>query len=255
MTTKKRVSRAGRTAAKPPAARPERPADLAYAWVSERIYNGTFTPGAHLKEAELASGIGVSRTPVRDALRRLAGEGLVVTERERGTYVASFSAQEVDDIFQLRAALEGYGAALAVKRIGAAEIARMEELASQMEALTAAKGAGGGRGGKGGGVDLARLTALNNAFHRVILDAAGSRRLAAMLGPLIDIPVLLLKHYNWHGRVDPERSNRQHREIIDAFRAGDPIWVRTRMQSHIISTRPRGSDGAPSGPDMLPDMV
>jgi DNA-binding GntR family transcriptional regulator len=233
------------------AARPGRPADLAYAWVSERIFNGTFTPGAHLKEAELAAGIGVSRTPVRDALRRLAGEGLVVTERERGTYVASFSAQEVDDIFQLRAALEGYGASLAVKRIGPAELARMEDLASQMEALTSANGGKGGRGG----VDLARLTALNNAFHRVILDAAGSRRLSAMLGPLIDIPVLLLKHYNWHGRVDPERSNRQHRELIDAFRAGDPLWVRTRMQSHIISTRPRGADGLPSGPDVLPDLV
>jgi DNA-binding GntR family transcriptional regulator len=188
----------------------------------------------------------VSRTPVRDALRRLAGEGLVVTERERGTYVAAFSPQEVDDIFQLRAALEGYGAALAVKRISAADITRLEQLAARMEALV---------GNRKSGVDLTRFAALNNAFHHVILDAAGSRRLSTMLGPLIDIPIVLLKHYNWRGRVDPGRSNVQHREIIDAFKARDAIWARTRMQSHIISTRPRGADGSPAGPDTLPDLL
>ena len=64
-----------------------------------------------------------------------------------------------------------------------------------------------------------------------------------MLLPLIDVPLVLLKHHNWHGRVNVARSNEQHREIVQALRAGDPIWARTRMQAHIISTRPRVADG------------
>ena len=64
---------------------PVRPADRAYAWIRDRIFAGSFAPGAHLKEEELAARIGVSRSPVRDALRRLAGEGLVAMERDRGT--------------------------------------------------------------------------------------------------------------------------------------------------------------------------
>lgn len=206
-----------------------RAAEAAYARIRADIIAGTYLPGTHLKEEELAARTGVSRTPVRDALRRLAAEGLVQIEPNHGTYVTQFTTAEIDEIFRLRSALEAYGASLAAERISAEELSHLQELAAQMEALTAKKR----------GPDLDRFSLLNNEFHRTILAAAHSPRLAAILEPLIEIPLVLLKHYNWHSKVNPVRSNEQHREIIAALSAHDPIWAKTRMHAHIISTRPR----------------
>jgi DNA-binding GntR family transcriptional regulator len=220
---------------------PQRPADRAYAWIRDRIFAGEFAPRTHLKEQELAARIGVSRSPVRDALRRLSGEGLVVAERDRGTYVAEFSREEIDEIFQLRAALEAYGAAHAAQRMDATALAHLESLATKMEALP-----------RKPGTDMfARFSVLNNDFHRTILKAARSPRLESLLEPLISIPVFLLKHYNWRPeQVDIERSNIEHRELIEALRVRDPVWARTRMHAHIVSRRPRytNGDAAPVAP-------
>jgi len=209
-----------------------RPADRAYAWMRERILSGAFAPRAHLKEEELAARIGTSRTPVRDALRRLAGEGLVVMERDRGTYVAEFSREEIEEIFVLRAGLEAYAAGLAAQRITPAQLARLERLAGEMEAAHARREE-----------RFARFAVLNNDFHLTVLEAARSPRLASLLRPLVNIPIVLLKHYNWQpGRVDIARSNRDHRELIDALRARDPARARARMHAHVVSRRPRYED-------------
>lgn len=216
---------------------PQRPADRAYAWIRDRIFAGEFEPRAHLKEQDLAARIGVSRTPVRDALRRLTGEGLVVAERDRGTYVAEFSRAEIDEIFQLRAALEAYGAAHAAQRMEPTALAHLESLAAKMESLSRRRGADA----------FARFSVLNNDFHRSILRAARSPRLESLLDPLISIPVFLLKHFNWRPeQVDIERSNIEHRELIEALRVRDSVWARTRMHAHIVSRRPRYSNGDPA---------
>jgi len=202
-----------------------RPADRAYAWIRRRILGGGFAPRAHLREQELAARIGVSRSPVRDALRRLAGEGLVAMQRDRGTYVTQFSPAEIDEIFQLRARLEAYGAALAARRIRPPELRRLESLAARMEKLPRSR--------------TARFAALNNDFHLGILGAARSPRLQALLAPLISIPIVLLKHYNWQpGRVDIGRSNRDHRGLIAALRRGDAARASARIRDHILSRRP-----------------
>lgn len=216
-----------------------RPADKAYAWIRDRIFAGGFAPGTHLKEAELAGRIGVSRSPVRDALRRLSGEGLVAMERDRGTYVNEFTREEIEEIFQLRAALEAYGAALAAQRMKAPVVAHLEGLAAKMEALERKKG----------NEVFSRFNVLNNEFHLTILDTASSRRLESLVEPLLSIPVFLLKHYNWRGvEVDIRRSNVEHRELIEALRAKDTVWARTRMQAHVISRRPRyGDELRPNG--------
>lgn len=218
---------------------PARPADRAYAWIRDNIYAGAFAPGTHLKEAELAARIGVSRSPVRDALRRLAGEGLVAMERDRGTYVNEFSREEIDEIFQLRAGLEAYGAALAAQRMEPAVVRKLEALAARMEALERRKG----------GDVFGQFNLLNNEFHRTILATAGSRRLESLVDPLLSIPVFMLKHYNWRGvEVDIRRSNVEHRELIEALRGRDALWARTRMQAHVISRRPRfEGNGRPEG--------
>jgi DNA-binding GntR family transcriptional regulator len=217
-----------------------RPADRAYAWMRERILSGAFAPRAHLKEEELAARIGTSRTPVRDALRRLAGEGLVAMERDRGTYVAEFSREEIEEIFVLRAGLEAYAAALAARRISPAQLARLERLAGEMEAQARRE------------ERYTRFAALNNDFHLTVLEAARSPRLASLLRPLVNIPIVLLKHYNWQpGRVDIARSNRDHRELIEALRARDPARARARMHTHVVSRRPRYQDTAAPAEEFL----
>lgn len=216
---------------------PSRPADLAYEALRTLILRGGFEPGAHLKEEELAARLGVSRTPLRDALRRLAGDGLVRIERDRGAYVKRFEPEEIDEIFQLRAALEAYGASRAASAIDDEGLARLESLAEDMEKLEKRRGT----------PDLDRFAVLNNAFHHAILGASRSVRLMQMVTPLIDVPLVMLKQHNWRGNVNIPQSNVQHRELIAALRAHDPIWARTRMHAHIISTRPRtcGQTDAP----------
>ena len=230
-------------------ARPEmplRPADRAYAWIRDRIVTGGFAPGTHLKEEELAARIGVSRSPVRDALRRLAGEGLVAMERDRGTYVNEFTREEIEEIFQLRAALEAYGAALAAQKMRDPVVDRLEMLAAKMEGLEKKKG----------GDVFTRFNLYNNEFHRTILATAGSRRLESIVDPLLSIPVFLLKHYNWQGvEVDIRRSNVEHRELIEALRSRDAVWARTRMQSHVISRRPRYGGAAMPGAVEPPEVL
>jgi DNA-binding GntR family transcriptional regulator len=225
---------------------PVRPADRAYAWIRDRIFAGSFVPGAHLKEEELAARIGVSRSPVRDALRRLAGEGLVIMERDRGTYVNEFTREEIDEIFQLRAALEAYGAALAAQRMTPAQVERLASLAAKMEGLERRKGPD----------VFSRFNLLNNEFHRTILAAANSRRLESLVEPLLSIPVFLLKHYNWRGvEVDIRRSNVEHRELIEALRARDAVWARTRMQAHVVSRRPRYGGSIAAGGVEPPEVL
>lgn len=214
--------------------------DKALADIRNDIIAGRHGPGSHLKEEELALRSGVSRTSIRDALRRLAAEGLVQSSPNRGTFVASFSDADVDELFRLRSALEAYGAALAATRITSDELTELERLEQQLEQLA-----------RRSPTDLDEFARLNNAFHKLVLSAARSPRLEAMLGPLIDIPVVLLKHYTWQGKVDPARSNQHHREIIQALRARDPIWARSRMQAHIISTRPHPQAEDDSGETSL----
>lgn len=205
-----------------------RSADKAYQFIHDAIVNADYAPGAHLKEAELSQTVGVSRTPIREALRRLANEGLVAFSKNQGTFVERFDEGDVDEIFQLRAMLEAYGARRAAARITDAQIDRLEALTAALEGLrTATKDAG----------YVPRFNQLNADFHRVILDAAASRRLEAMLDTIIDIPLILMKHYNWQGLVDLDRSCRQHRELIAALRAHDADWAGSLMHAHVLGAR------------------
>jgi len=149
-----------------------RSAEKAYTYIHDAIVNGAYLPGTHLKEEELSAVIGVSRTPVREALRRLATEGLVVFTRNQGTFVESFDEDAVDEIFQLRAMLEAHGAARAALRMSEPDLERLTELNATMEAMA------------GRPIDDAYVhdfNRINAQFHRVILVAAGSRRLEKTL--------------------------------------------------------------------------
>lgn len=193
----------------------------AYEAIRERILSGALAPGAQLKEEELALLCGVSRTPVREALRRLEAELLVRRSDSQRTYVAEWSLDDVDEIFVLRAMLEGHAAARAARRITPAQIV---ELRSINEAITAAI--------RGPAVDVQAFLAGNATFHAVILDAAGSARLTAMLGGLIEQPIVRQTALRYSS-AELSRSQAEHAELIAALEKRDSDWARAVMTGHI----------------------
>lgn len=198
----------------------------AYQLIRQAILDGDYPPGSQLREEHLASEIGVSRTPVRDALRRLLADGLVESERNHGTFVTDLTPAEVLEVFEIRAILEGYGARRAAEVITDDEIRELERLADAMEAL-------------GGREELRqeRWAKLNTEFHTALVRTSRSRRLERILRQMFQVPLVPLKQYRLHGLVNIDRSNRQHREIIEGMREHDAAWVSRTVEAHLLSAR------------------
>jgi DNA-binding GntR family transcriptional regulator len=166
---------------------------------------------------------------VREALRRLGSEGLVELLPNRGARVRSWTADDLDETYELRAALEGLGARRAAGRIGAHDLDRLAALADEMVGVDPSLGH------RPPG-DFADLAALNGEFHAVIVRAAGSGRLGETLKGVVQVP-LVLRTYQ---RYTPEalaRSHAHHHELVDALRAGDGTWAESVMRSHVLAAR------------------
>jgi DNA-binding GntR family transcriptional regulator len=195
------------------------------------ILEGRFAPGERLKEEELTELCGVSRTPVREGLRRLAIEGLVVVTPHQGAQVAAVGEGELEEVYALRAMIEGHAAGRAALLITLDDIARLKALAAEMEA--AVHVALAAPAGSAAAADLnARFTPANSEFHRIILDAAMSPRLAAMAALVVEIP-LILRTLARYSDQELLRSLQHHRELISAFEARDEDWARSVMRSHV----------------------
>ena len=202
-------------------------AERAYQTIRARIMDGSFPPGAALREEALAAEIGVSRTPVRDALRRLLADGLVESARNRGTFVAEITTDDLLEVYQLRAMLEGFAARRAASRITPGELAALRGLADRMEAIEGAPEQ-----------VVARFHALNAEFHATLVRAARSRRVEGMLGWAFQVPLVLLKQYRMQEWINLQRSNQQHREIIEALSTRNAEWAGFAVSAHLNATRP-----------------
>ncbi len=194
-----------------------------HAAVRELILGGQLTAGARLAEAELADRLGVSRTPVREALGRLAAEGLVELVPNRGARVATWSRVELEGVFELRALLEPQLTALAVPRSTAADADDLDDLAHRMTAAAADQ-------------DLDALVPLNRAFHDRLVDLADHPALAAALAGAVRAPIVL-RNFHAYDPASLQRSLAHHVEIVAALRAGDPAWARAVMTAHIHNAR------------------
>ncbi len=199
-----------------------RAADRAYLDIRAQILSGERPAGSWLREDDLAGAIGVSRTPVREALRRLAAEGLVTHEHNRGVRVQSWSAPDLEEIYALRTVLEPWGSALAAER-GLVDTDELEDLADRMVAAAGPEV-----------VDLAEITLLNNRFHRRILEASGNTRLVTLVAGIVEVP-LVTHTFSLYTPDALRRSLAHHHEIVLALRAGDPAWAESVMRSHVRS--------------------
>ena len=210
--------------------------DKTYTTLLARIQSGAIAAGEFLVESDLAEALGVSRTPVREAIRRLAAEGLVQTEGRRRATVRQFDAAEIDELFELRARLESFAAERAATRIDAAQLARLHALDDDMRRSM----------GSTDPAAVARFADLNDEFHQVILEAAQARHLEAVLRPVLQIQLILLKRYRLTIVEHLERSAWHHRELIRAFELRDPQLAAAQMNLHMLSARGAGTAYAPN---------
>jgi DNA-binding GntR family transcriptional regulator len=194
--------------------------ERALAAVRELILHGQFTAGARLGEVELAERLGVSRTPVREALTRLAAEGLVELVPNRGARVASWSVAELEGVFDLRSSLEPRLTRHAVTRARPADVAALDELAAEMLAV----------GLPGPRQDLEALVPLNRRFHGRLVVIADQPALATALAGAI-------RNFHAYDEASLRRSLAHHVEIVAAIRAGDPTWAQAVMTAHIHNAR------------------
>ena len=201
-------------------------AQRAYDTLRAEIIGGVHPPGARVTEQEVAASAGVSRTPVREALRRLESEGLLRFVPHQGAFVTSWSDQDAEDIFDLRAMLESYAARLAAAKASSEDVGRLRDLAEEQCREAAERSPG----------YLERIADLNSRFHRLLQQAAASAPLQATLATLSSAP-LVLQTFRDYEDDDLYRSAHHHLEMVVAIEAGDGDWAASVMHSHVMAAR------------------
>jgi len=197
-------------------------ADQVYVKVKRAILEGRLAPGQRLSASELAKELKVSRTPVRDALQRLATEGLVDIQRGIGVYVTTLSVKDIEELYAIRSALEGLACSRACERMSHTTKQELAGLLAQAEAEkeTAASH-----------VDEAAEVA--HEFHERIIEEADSPLLTTMLSELKG----QIDRFRRANMVAPTRRQaafREHRQILEAMDNGDSARARELMESHIL---------------------
>jgi DNA-binding GntR family transcriptional regulator len=201
-------------------------AERAFHELRDLILGGALPAGSRLGEVELAQRLGVSRTPVREALSRLAAEGLVELIANRGARVATWTVAELEGVFDLRATLEPRLAGYAVAHASPADVEALADLAQRMLDV----------GSPGPAQDLDALVPLNRAFHDRLVALAGHPTLAAALAAAIHPPIVR-RNFHAYDEASLRRSLAHHAEIVAAVRAGDGTWARAVMTAHISNAR------------------
>lgn len=194
---------------------------LAYDQIKEAILTFKFLPNQALIEGELASQLGISKTPVRDALMRLEKEGLVVRVAYKGTYVSDINNDDMANIFQIRMALEGLAIRLAARRLTADDLRHMADLLESHKGALAAR-------------DFTRVSKINSEFHNVIISGCANPLLQQMLLNLDDH----LKRYRLLSisqGVRMDKSVPEHQAIFNALQERDPDKAEQAMRAHLES--------------------
>ncbi|MBV7257197.1 GntR family transcriptional regulator [Pacificimonas sp. WHA3] len=192
----------------------------AYSGIHTAILAGRLEPGEALTEAALAEIAGVSRTPVREALRQLEAEGLIARSATGRLSVRDWDLSDLSEHFTLRAMLEGHAAARAAARISDGDLARLRACNDRIALAVSAE------------PDVAAFLSANRLFHDIILEAAASERTAIMIGLLVEQPLVRATVHRYD-RALFERSHSEHADLITAMSLRDPEWARSVMTGHI----------------------
>lgn len=208
--------------------------EQAYLTLRRRLADGTYPPGSHLREEDLAAQLGVSRTPVREALRRLDAEGWLRVVPNQGAFAAEWSERDIEEIFDLRALLETHAAERAATAPDRRALAAMEAICDAAEAALTR----GHLCAQAGG-DPPALEAISDAnvsFHQTLWEMSGQTRCRAILASLAVTPMVLQNFRNFD-KAGLRRSLDQHREMVAAIAAGDIAWAGAVMRAHVQAGR------------------
>lgn len=193
--------------------------ELVFEALREAIIQGRLHPGERLMEIQLAEELGVSRTPVREAIRKLELEGLVLMIPRKGAYVSQISMKDIADVFEIRRALEGLAARLAAERATDEEIERLERALVKISEVAEAE-------------DLDGAVALDTDFHEELMAASHNPRLSQMVSNLREqIQRFRLTSLSHPGRV--KLAVEEHAKIVDAIAGRDAELAQNLAHEHI----------------------
>lgn len=200
--------------------------EVAYQALRRRLADGTYPPGAHLREEDLAQQLGVSRTPIREALRRLDAEGWVRGVPNQGVFAAEWSNSDIEEIFGLRALLEPHAAERAANAASSRLLEVMEEACGRAESALPG----------GGMAAIEVISDCNVSFHRALWEMSGQTRCRSILQSLA-VPPMMLRNFREFDVAGLRRSIAQHREMVSAIAAGDGSWAAAVMRAHVEAGR------------------
>jgi DNA-binding GntR family transcriptional regulator len=202
----------------------ERTSAVAARLIRGAILDGRLEPNAPLREVEIGRQLGISRTPVREALVMLEGEGLIEITTNRGAVVRSYGVEDLEEMYALRAVLEGYAARCAAQNITEAELDKLAESCERFHKLGEREEV------------LPELVDENVTFHTAIMGAARSDRLAAMIAQVTALP-LIYKSYMAYSIDNRHHVEEDHRAILAALRDGDGRRAGELLEDHVLWAR------------------
>lgn len=207
-TSSNAISRAGRSFS-----------DQAERALRDQILRGAFAPGSRLNEVEISADLGVSRGPVREAMQRLARDGLVVLQPHRGAFVRRLTLAEVSNLFEVRITLESKVAALAAERLTPAQQAKIEELRDGMAAADE-------------DVDPDAQFRGTHDIHALLAEASDNEALAAHVAT-VNRELLLLRTQSGQTPNRAHAAIDEHAELIAAVLSRDPQAAAAAMEEHL----------------------
>ncbi len=194
--------------------------------LERRILGGELAPGSKLNEADIARELRVSRGPVREAFRALEQSGLVRTEKNRGVSVRQVSIEEANEIYEVRAALEGLIGRLAARRIRAEQVEAIRAVVKKMHAVGRTRDAGA-------------YYPLNVEFHELLCEAAGNKALQANYRRVVNELDLYRRETILRSAENIPASTREHEAIVNAVESGDEKLAEQLLVDHVIESRAR----------------
>ncbi len=196
--------------------------EQAYLTLRRRLADGTYAPGSRLREEDLAAQLGVSRTPVREALRRLDAEGWLRVVPNQGAFAAKWSHADIEEIFDLRALLELHAAERAAAAPSARGMAALHAACDDGEAALPAHDL----------TAIERVSEANVRFHQTLWEMSGLARTRATLASLA-VPPMILRNFRHFNDTNLRRSLAQHREMTEAIGTRNAAWAGAVMRAHV----------------------
>ncbi len=185
----------------------------------EAIRSGVLQPGERLMEIQLAEELGVSRTPVREAVRKLELEGYVIMMPRRGTYVADLSIRDINEVFEIRTSLESLASGLAAERITEEELERLQRLLVSIGTHISSG-------------DMEQIVATDTEFHELLYQASRNQRLVGIISNLREqLTRFRTTSMSFPGRLTATLE--EHREIVEAIAQGDVRAARKAAERHM----------------------